>query len=77
MGRCAVEPGRHTNWGHVFVAHGARRVARPTLDAAEDLAVRLVPAADLVRLVEAERIVHGVHVAAVMGAAVRGLLPPG
>jgi 8-oxo-dGTP pyrophosphatase MutT (NUDIX family) len=75
LGRCAVEPGRHTNWGHVFVAEGARRVGLPLLDAAEDLAVRLVPVAGLVALVEGERIVHGVHVAAVMWAAQRGLLP--
>jgi 8-oxo-dGTP pyrophosphatase MutT (NUDIX family) len=74
LGRYAVEPGRHTNWGHAFVAEGARRVGAPAHDAGEDLAVRLVPAEGLVGLVEAGRIVHGVHVAAVMAAAVHGWL---
>ena len=74
LGRYAVEPGRHTNWGHVFLAEGARRTGEPVHDAGEDLAVRLVPAADLVALVDEGRIVHGVHVAAVLGAAVRGWL---
>ena len=74
LGRLAVEPGRHTNYGHVFVARGCRRVGAPALDDAEDLRVRLVPAADLVGLVEAGRIAHGVHAAAVFWAHARGWL---
>lgn len=75
LGALAVEPGRHTNFGHVFVARGCRRVAEPEHDAGEDLAVRLMPAAALPALVEAGRIVHGVHVAAVFWAQARALLP--
>lgn len=74
LGRCAVEPARHTNYGHLFVARGARRVGSPELDATEDLRVRLVPAAHLVDLVERSEIVHGTHVAAVFWALHRGLL---
>ena len=74
LGRLAVEPGRHTNYGHLFVARGAERAGEPTPDAAEDLRVRLVPAADLVGLVEAGRIAHGVHAAAVLWAHARGWL---
>ena len=76
LGSLAVEPGRHTNWGHVWVARGARRVAGPAPDDAEDLRVRLVPAASLPALVEAGRIAHGVHAAAVFWALARGWLPP-
>jgi 8-oxo-dGTP pyrophosphatase MutT (NUDIX family) len=74
LGRCAVEPARHTNYGHLFVARGARRVAAPSLDATEDLRVRLVPPADLVPLAERGEIVHGTHIAAVFWAHQRGLL---
>ena len=74
LGRLAVEPGRHTNYGHVWVATGCRRVAEPTPDAAEDLRVRLVPAPDLPGMVEDGRIAHGVHAAAVFWALARGLL---
>ena len=74
LGRLAVEPGRHTNWGHLFLAHGARRTAAPRHDATEDLRVRLVPASRLPALVAAERIVHGTHAAAVFWAASRGAL---
>ena len=65
VGRLAVEPSRHTNWAHLFVARGARRVAAPTPDATEDLVVRLVPAASLAERVDAGEIVHGVHAALV------------
>lgn len=74
LGRLAVEPGRHTNYGHVFVARGARRVADPAPDEAEDLRVRLVPARSLPDLVESGRIAHGVHAAAVFWALAKGWL---
>lgn len=74
LGALAVEPGRHTNYGHVFVARGCRCVAEPTPDGTEDLRVRLVPAADLPGLVEAGQIAHGVHAAAVFWARARGWL---
>ena len=74
LGRLAVEPGRHTNWGHLYLARGARRTAEPDPDAAEDLRVRLVPASRLPGLVEAGRIVHGTHAAAVFWAQGRGAL---
>lgn len=75
LGRCAVEPARHTNYGHLFVARGARQVQAPTLDDTEDLRVRLVTAASLADLVEQGAIVHGTHIAAVFWALQRGLIP--
>jgi len=74
LGKLAVEPGRHTNYGHVFVATGCRAIAAPAHEAAEDLRVRLMPAASLPALVEEGRIGHGVHAAAVFWALARGLL---
>ena len=74
LGRLAVEPSRHTNWAHVFVATGAERVAEPALEPSEDLVVRTLPARELVAAVEAGRIVHGVHVAVVYRALAEGLL---
>ena len=75
LGRCAVEPARHTNYGYLFVATGARRVGVPDLDETEDLRVRLVEASDLTTLVEEGEIVHGTHIAAVYWAMQRGLIP--
>jgi len=75
LGSCAVEPARHTNYGHLFVAQGARRVAAPVLDSTEDLRVRVIPSSDLVGLVERGEMVHGTHIAAVFWAHQRGLIP--
>lgn len=75
LGRLAVEPGRHTNHGHVFVARGVAPETAPSLDAAEDLGVRLVPATELVALVDGGAMPHAVHAAAVFWAAARGILP--
>ena len=74
LGKLAVEPGRHTNYGHLYVARGCRAVADPAHEASEDLRVRLVEASRLPALVEAGRIAHGVHAAAVFWALARGLL---
>ena len=74
LGPLAVEPGRHTNYGHVFVARGCRAVAEPDPDDAEDLRLVLAPVGDLPALVESGRIAHGVHAAAVFWALARGLL---
>lgn len=65
VARLAVEPSRHTNWAHLFVAEGAERVAEPDLDATEDLVVRRYPAAELPTLIDEGRIVHGIHAALV------------
>lgn len=75
LGRCAVEPARHTNYGHLFVARGARRVGAPNLDETEDLRVRLFDVTDLAGLVDRGEIVHGTHIAAVFWAMQRGLIP--
>ncbi len=74
LGRLAVEPGRHTNVGHVFVALGVEHACAPAPDAGEDLAVRLVDAATLPARVDAGEIAHGVHAAAVFWAAWRGMI---
>ncbi len=63
-----MEPGRHTNYGHLYVARGAYRVADPDLDAAEDLRLQLVPAASLPERVAQGEVAHGVHAAAVFWA---------
>ncbi len=74
LGRLAVEPGRHTNYGHLYVAVGCHKVAEPDLDPAEDLRLRLTPAASLPSRVEAGDIAHGIHAAAVFWAQAKGWL---
>ena len=75
LGRCAPEPSRHTNYAHLYFARGARCVAGQRLDASEELHVRLVEPAEVLRMADAGEIVHGIHVLALLAAARQGLIP--
>lgn len=70
----ATEPSRHTARAHFYFARGARRVGAPTLDESEDIEVRCVPRAALLREVASGAIEHGVHVAAILMAERLGYL---
>ena len=74
LGPLAIEPTRHTNYGHIFIAHDVQRVAKPNLDASEDIRTLLVLASSLLERIRAGEIVHGIHVAAVLWAEREGWL---
>lgn len=68
LGRLAVEPARHTNHAHVFIAQDARRVGEQALDAAEQIDVRLVDVSLLPGMVEDGTVSHGIHAATIFWA---------
>ena len=70
----STEPSRHTNRAHFFFAAGARRVREQRPDACENIAVVLVEQRELAREIDAGRILHGLHVGAILLAAHRGLI---
>src|SRR5688572_17722856 len=47
-----TEPARHTTRAHFFLARGARRVAEAKLDASEHIETLLVPAPELLTMLE-------------------------
>ncbi|MEZ4222167.1 MAG: NUDIX hydrolase [Polyangiaceae bacterium] len=67
-----TEPVRHTNSAHFFFAADARRTQEPTPMEDETIQVRLLDVGELLRWVDDGRIVHGVHVGAILLAARRG-----
>jgi len=69
----AAEPARNSARAHFFIATGGRRVDEQTLDQSEELQVLLVEPSELFELIDSGQMVHGVHVAAVLLAARRGL----
>jgi 8-oxo-dGTP pyrophosphatase MutT (NUDIX family) len=70
----ATEPSRHTVRAHFFCALGATPGLERALDESEDIEVARVPRTELFGLIETGRIVHGVHVGAILYAAQRGLI---
>lgn len=66
------EPARHEQWAHFVVARAARRAAEQSLDETETIRVVQRPLEDLDAI--CQEMVHGLHVAALLLAARRGLL---
>jgi len=75
LGSCYPNPALQENRLHTFVAHDCRRAAEPQLDPGEDVRVELVAAASLRASVAAGEITHGLVLASLFQAAVRGVLP--
>jgi 8-oxo-dGTP pyrophosphatase MutT (NUDIX family) len=70
----ATEPSRHSVRAHFFCALGATPTGTRSLDQSEDIDVVRVPRGDLLGLIESGRIIHGVHLGAILFAAQRGLV---
>ncbi len=68
---CRPEPARHEQWAHFTFAPDARSVAHQALDSTEEIRVELVPVAQLDAVLA--EMVHGLHVAALLLAARKGL----
>jgi 8-oxo-dGTP pyrophosphatase MutT (NUDIX family) len=67
-----IDPARQLGRAHFFVAFDARPTAAPALDLTEDLETVLVSANELLHMVDAGQLSHGIHIAAILTAARRG-----
>lgn len=70
--RIRPEPARHEQWAHFALATGARQAATQALDVTEEMTVVRRPLSQLDEVLG--EMVHGLHVAALLLAARRGLL---
>jgi ADP-ribose pyrophosphatase len=70
----ATEPSRHTVRAHFYCALGATPTGTRALDESEDIEVVRVPRSEVLGLIESGRIVHGVHIGALLLAARRGFV---
>lgn len=77
LGWFSTEPARHGTKAHFFVAANARLVGAPKPEQSEQIEIELYDASELLPLIDAGRILHGVHVGAILLAQRRGLLPGG
>lgn len=64
IGVVTPNPAFLDNMCYSFVAHGARKVAEPQFDGAEDIAVIEVPLVDIPELIRTQKITHSLVVAA-------------
>ena len=70
----STEPARHTTQAHFFCARNARLTRAPAPEETEVLEIVKVPLAELRRMALDGRILHGVHVGAILAAFERGLV---
>jgi 8-oxo-dGTP pyrophosphatase MutT (NUDIX family) len=70
----SLDPARAVGRAHFFAALDCRHSAAPALDATEELETVTVTGSELLELVDRGRIQHGIHVAAILMAARKGLL---
>jgi 8-oxo-dGTP pyrophosphatase MutT (NUDIX family) len=66
------EPARHAQWAYFAIARNARRAQEQQLDPTEEICVVTRPLSELDAIVG--EMVHGIHVAALLLAARKGLL---
>lgn len=72
IGVVSPNPALQANWCHTLRVREARVVAPPRFDGHEEIALRLVPIAELPELIRSGRIHHALVVAALMHAALAG-----
>lgn len=68
----ATDTSRHTTSAHFFLARGAHPVAEPQGDVDEHIEVTSCSPQELLEAVDAGRIAHGIHIAAILTAERRG-----
>jgi 8-oxo-dGTP pyrophosphatase MutT (NUDIX family) len=70
----SIDPARQSSRAPLFFALACRRVAKPALDATEELETVLLTRDELLALIDRGELQHGIHLAAVLLAVRRGLL---
>lgn len=64
IGAVLADPALHTNTVSIFAAYDCTPAGQPSLDASEDLSVRVIPRGDIGRMITRGQIRHGLAVAA-------------
>lgn len=70
----SLDPARQSGWAHFYAALDARPTAAQRLDPSEEIDLSLVSKDELLQLIDTKRIVHGIHIAAILLAERRGFL---
>jgi 8-oxo-dGTP pyrophosphatase MutT (NUDIX family) len=62
LGKISANPSTNTNWMHMFLAKGGKKVAEQKLDHNEEIIVELCSIEDVKKLVRENKIVQAIHV---------------
>lgn len=66
LGRISANPSTNTNWMHMFLAKGGKKVAEQKLDHNEEIIVELITIEELKNLVRENKIVQSMHITCIL-----------
>jgi len=66
LGKISANPSTNTNWMHMFLAKGGKKVSEQKLDHNEEIIVELIPIEELKELVRENKIVQSMHVTCIL-----------
>lgn len=66
LGKISPNPGTNTNWMHMFLAKGGKKIKEQELDENEQIIIDLYSPDELKQLVEEHKIIQAMHVTAIM-----------
>lgn len=66
LGKISSNPSTNTNWMHMFLATGGKKVSEQKLDHNEEIIVELIPIEELKKLVRDNKIVQSMHITCIL-----------
>src|SRR6187397_1893668 len=66
LGKISANPSTNTNWMHMFLARGGRKVAVQKLDHNEEIIVELYSIYELKKLIRENKIIQAMHVTCIL-----------
>ena len=66
LGKISANPSTNTNWMHMFLAKGGKKVSEQKLDHNEEIIVELIPIEELKKLVRENKIVQSMHITCIL-----------
>jgi 8-oxo-dGTP pyrophosphatase MutT (NUDIX family) len=66
LGKISANPSTNTNWMHMFLARGGKKVDEQKLDHNEEIIVELIPIEELKKLLRENKIVQSMHITCIL-----------
>lgn len=66
LGKISANPSTNTNWMHMFLAKGGKKIAEQKLDHNEEIMVELITIEELKKLVRENKIVQSMHITCIL-----------
>lgn len=66
LGKISPNPSTNTNWMHMFLAKGGRKISEQKLDSNEEIIVELYPIDEIKKMIREHKIIQAMHVTCIL-----------